>query len=226
MARDQSEAPVSAPRAIAERDALLELIAIFTHDLSNPLQSITVLCELGLDDAPEGSDDQLRAQQCLEAAQRMRALLQGLSGLSRYHDGAYPLSDLVDRAIRVLVRRFDRHNTEVDVDLGSAAPRRIPAAFEFALLTICLGFLSAAAEASALRNSLSIRAVDITDAHCRLQIRSIASDNDNHTEPLELPPSYVARVIHIVSDLGGALDIADDHVGIDVPPPQTNEVPK
>lgn len=226
VALEPPAAPVSPQRAIAERDALLELIAIFTHDLSNPLQSITVLCELGLDDAPEGSDDQLRAQQCLEAAQRMRALLQGLSGLSRYHEGAYPLSDLVDRAIRVLVRRFDRHNTDVEVDLGSAGLRRVPAAFEFALLTICLGFLAAAAEASALRNSLSISAIDVTDAHVRLQIRSIASDNDQHTEPLELPSSYVTRVTHIVSDLGGALTIADDYVCIDVPPPQTNEVPK
>lgn len=217
VSRKGSTLPVSTPRAVAERDALLELIAIFTHDLSNPLQSITVLCELGLDDAPEGSDDQLRAQQCLEAAQRMRALLQGLGGLSRHTEGNYALGELVDRAVRVLVRRFDRHNTAIDVDLGPAAGLRIATGFEFVLLTICLGFLTAAAEASALRNALTLRVVTAAPDRCCLRICSLASDNDRHTEPLELPPAYVERASDIVADLGGTLEANEGDVSIMIP---------
>lgn len=217
MSHEPSPVSVTTQRARAERDALVELIAIFTHDLSNPLQSITVLCELSLDDAREGSDDYVRAHQCLEAAQRMRALLQGMGGLSRHSEGSYPAHELVDRAVRVLARRFDRHNTEVEIDLRGSPSARLPTGFEFALLTICLGFLAAAAEASALRNALSIRLVDAPVGHLGIQIRSVASDNDQHSEPLELPTSYVSRASSIVRDLGGQFHVTEAHVGIEMP---------
>jgi len=205
---------------------LLELIAIFTHDLSNPLQSITVLCELGLDDVAEGSDDQIRAEQCLEAAQRMRAILQGLGGLSRHTEGFSALADVVDRANKLLVRRFDRHNTSVDLDLGNLGGRCVARGFEFALLTIWLGYLSAAAEASAVRNKLSLRISGTAPGRCSLRIASEASDSDNHTEPLELAQSYAARAGAIITDLGGTLQVTEDCVMLDIPAVVPDELSK
>src|SRR5690606_28468532 len=75
-----------AHQAEAQREVLLEAMEIFTHDLSNPLQSLIVLTELALDDTPEGTEEYDRCRQSLEAAERMRTLVQGLAGLTRSID--------------------------------------------------------------------------------------------------------------------------------------------
>lgn len=207
---------MSVRRVVAEREALIELLGIFTHDLSNPLQSITVLCELGLDEAEDGSDDQIRVQQCLEAAQRMRLILQSMGGMARNLRGATDLTSIISRVMKVLSRRFDRHNTKVELRLEHPEPTPAPDGLEFALLSTCLGFLHASAEASALHNCLTITTEMLDANECRLWFRSEATDKDGHAELLELPSKYGERVDDIVGDLDATFESKkDDQIHLD-----------
>lgn len=212
---------MSAHRALAERDALLDLIAIFTHDLSNPLQSITVLCELGVDEAEPGSEERLRAEQCLEAAQRMRAILQGLGGVTRHADQASPLAKLLGRVQRILGRRFDRHHMTVVCELGSAEAVESPAGLEFAIINTFLGFMHGAAEASAHNTVVAVRATRLGNDRCQVLLDSTASDADGHAERLALPERHMERLRDITRDIGVSCEFADDSVLLEFPIAQT-----
>lgn len=129
----------------AERNALLELAAILTHDLSNPLQSITVLCELGLDEE-ELSEARLRTEQCLEAAERMRTLVHCYAGLVRNAGSTGPATKTLERLLPLLHRRFERHRITVSTSINEDFIA--PEPFEFAVLVVLLGILRSASAGS------------------------------------------------------------------------------
>ncbi len=99
---------------MAERTTLLSLAAILTHDLSNPLQSITVLCELGIE-GDEPGEGPRRAQQSLQAAERMRDLLHAYAALVRNTDRPTKLSAAVERTDAMFARRSERHRIGLEV---------------------------------------------------------------------------------------------------------------
>lgn len=132
----------TAAQAAAERDTLLELLAVFTHDLSNPLQSITVLCELGMDGV--GGDDS--PAQCLQAAERMRTLIHGLSGFTRGLGRESDIGRVGERLRALLSRRFERHRLHTTYAVDGVASASTPAPLEFALLAVSLGIISSASE--------------------------------------------------------------------------------
>ena len=101
-------------KATAERSTLLSLAAILTHDLSNPLQSITVLCELGIE-GDEPGEGPRRAQQSLSAAERMRDLLHAYAALVRNTDRPTKLSTAVERTAAMFARRRERHRISLKV---------------------------------------------------------------------------------------------------------------
>ncbi len=101
---------------MAERTTLLGLAAILTHDLSNPLQSVTVLCELGVE-GDEPGEGPRRAQQTLQAAERMRDLLHAYAGLVRNVDRPTKLSAAIERTEVMFVRRCERHRVTLEVDV-------------------------------------------------------------------------------------------------------------
>lgn len=101
-------------KAVAERATLLSLAAILTHDLSNPLQSITVLCELGIE-GDEPGEGPRRAQQSLQAAERMRDLLHAYAALVRNTDRPTKLAAAVERTDAMFARRSERHRITLDV---------------------------------------------------------------------------------------------------------------
>lgn len=109
---------------MAERTTLLSLAAILTHDLSNPLQSITVLCELGIE-GDEPGEGPRRAQQSLQAAERMRDLLHAYAALVRNTDRPTKLSAAVERTDAMFARRSERHRIalEVGVERDFDGPR-------------------------------------------------------------------------------------------------------
>ncbi|MHC4830273.1 MAG: histidine kinase dimerization/phospho-acceptor domain-containing protein, partial [Planctomycetota bacterium] len=72
-----------AKRAQADLAALRGLLAVMAHDLSNPLQSLTVLLELSLEDLATTHPAHAKLDQCLDAAQRMRGMVRDLSGFAR-----------------------------------------------------------------------------------------------------------------------------------------------
>lgn len=129
--------------AAAARDTLIELLSIVTHDVNNPLQSLIVLLELSVDDAPAGSDARARAEQCQLAADRIRSLTGALAGLlrGRREDGPRVWA----RALALLGRRFDRMGVTTRADVSRLADVALPSAFFFALCSACLLVLASAA---------------------------------------------------------------------------------
>jgi signal transduction histidine kinase len=128
-----SESQERLRRAIAERDLLLELIAVFTHDLSNPLQSITVLSELRVDAV---DDDERTARQCLAAARRMGELVHGLMGLTRSQGHRTTIGRVVEPIRSLIAGRIERHRLRVVIDVAEVANEA--AAEPFALTCLCL----------------------------------------------------------------------------------------
>jgi hypothetical protein len=128
-------------RARAERDGLRELVGVFTHDLSNPLQSLTVLCELALTEAPVGTEEHDRASQCLEATHRMNALVLGVSKLAR-NEGPRHIRGIVDHIRRLFGRRFDRYDVAFRVDTDEIDEVVAPAVIDLAILNLTLAAIA------------------------------------------------------------------------------------
>jgi signal transduction histidine kinase len=132
----------SADGAVAARDTLVELLSIVTHDLNNPLQSLIVLLELSVDDAPAGSETRTRAEQCQQAAERIKTLTAALAGLlrGRREDGPRVWA----RAEALLGRRFERVGIPSRADVQALADLTLPNEFFFALCGACLLVLGTA----------------------------------------------------------------------------------
>jgi hypothetical protein len=122
-------------RLLGERDALRELVALVTHDLSNPVQSLTVLCELMCEEMAPHSEPYRRAQQCLQATSRMRDLIRDLAWVTQL-DGSHTLNTRLERAIRLLGRALERRQLAVDCSLGDVGNAVAPAGFEFVALAL------------------------------------------------------------------------------------------
>lgn len=133
-------APVAVDRvgdgAVAARDTLLRLLGIVTHDLNNPLQSLIVLLELSVDDAPIGSEARVRAEQCQLAADRLRGLTAALSAVLRGRPEDAP--QVWARAQALFGSRLDRSGVTTQCDLTALAEVILPAACFFIL---CATFL-------------------------------------------------------------------------------------
>lgn len=189
--------PLPDARAAAERDALLEVLAIFSHDLSNPLQSITVLCELAVDEPGAREEDQVRAQQCLDAAERMRDLVHNLAALTRGITQTQTVGSACDRVISLLSRRFERHRIEIDAELGAVAKVVAPLPFELAFLTLCLGVIATSADCSLSHAILKV----VSPARNQLAFEMTDADG----APAELLQGYVQRVCSILESTGVAV---------------------
>lgn len=128
--------------ATADRDALIELIAVFTHDLNNPLQTVLVLSELALDETIPGTEGRARAEQCLTAADRLRVLAQAMSGLFR---GRPLRSDALWERLRTLLgRRFERHGITPVLVANEPRDAMLPSLCERIVFTMALGAIAAA----------------------------------------------------------------------------------
>ena len=203
----------------AERDALLDIVAIFAHDLSNPLQSITVLCELGMDDAAPGSEEAVRAQQCLEAADRMRALIHSFAALIRGRSSSAPLAALVDRVTTLFARRFDRHGIVPQIELGDAADVRGISGLEFALLNLLLGAVATASDSPLKRYALHLRGAKAEgdDGLSRLTISMQGADDAGALQPVPLSEVHVARAADVLAGSRARLHPGDGRVELFFP---------
>jgi hypothetical protein len=141
-------------RAQAERDVLLDVLAIFAHDVNNPLQTLVVLCELAVDENPTDSEARLRAEQCLLAADRLRALAQGMTSLFRGR--RLTLRQMCDQLAVLLSRRFDRYGIAATVEIDAIADYIAPPALDVLYASACLSVIAFAAEGSARRLVLHV----------------------------------------------------------------------
>lgn len=189
-----------AHQAEAQREVLLEALEIFTHDLSNPLQSLIVLTELALDDTPEGTEDYDRVRQSLEAAERMRTLVQGLAGLTRSIDGPRNTKTVVDRFISVLSRRWERHQVRVSIDMGSIERTPTPANLETVLLNLGLATVAAATDRNHPRYELSVRGIarEGQALPCALEITLVGHNAGGTAAPVELARQQMERVTRLL----------------------------
>lgn len=202
-----------ARQAVAQREVLLEALEIFTHDLSNPLQSLIVLAELAMDDAPPGTEDHERNRQSLEAAERMRTLVQGLAGLTRSVDGPRNTAAVVDRFTSVLSRRWERHAIRLSVDLGPIERAPTPSTLETVLLSLGLAAVAAAGDRNHPRYELSLRGMERDEPlSCALELTLVGHNAGGTAAPVELSRSHVDRTeqlvdgnprMHIEQDSGG-----------------------
>jgi len=140
--------------ATADRDALIELISVFAHDLNNPLQTVLVLSELALDETMAGTEGRARAEQCLAAADRLRTLAQAMSGLFR----GRPLRGeaLWDRFRTLLGRRFERHGIVAELEPCEPREAMLPGLCERLVFTLGLGAIAAAAASGRRHHVLSL----------------------------------------------------------------------
>lgn len=189
-----------AHQAEAQREVLLEALEIFNHDLSNPLQSLIVLTELALDDTPEGTEDYDRVRQSLEAAERMRTLVQGLAGLTRGIDGPRHAKVVVDRFISVLSRRWERHQVRVSVDMGAIERTATPANLETVLLNLGLATVAAATDRNHPRYELSVRGIsrDGQTLPYALEITLVGHNAGGTAAPVELARPQMERVARLL----------------------------
>jgi nitrogen-specific signal transduction histidine kinase len=190
-------------RAAAEGDGLRELLAMLTHDLSNPLQSLTVLCELAMAEA-ETDAEQERASQCLEATRRMNAIVLAISKVVR-RDGPGDVRGVLDRLLVLFARRIDRHDVDIVVET-SAIDDVIPSlAIEQAILNLLLAAIARfTEERSRCGFSLSLRGSRPSPSshptRCELVLALDVVEGDGSRRRLALSPEHCARIEDLIAD--------------------------
>ncbi len=185
------DAEVAGRKAAAERSALLSLAAILTHDLSNPLQSITVLCELGMED-DDPAEAPRRAQQSLQAAERMRDLLHAYAALVRNTDRPGKVAGALDRVAAMFQRRCERHR--IALELHVEREFEGPDCTELAVVSL---FLAMIAAAEAAKGPFKTRVV--VDAGS-VEVRML----DKEGQLVAWPPAPVQSVDDVLASDGTA----------------------
>lgn len=189
MGDDRGAKQADINQATAQRDALLDLLGVLAHDLSNPLQSVTVLCELGVDDSPPGSDEQTRFRQCLEASDRMRGLIHGFGALSRRGGSRTTLHSVVGHVETLLARRFERHRMKFSAGLEQHGDQFVPTDFALAVLAVLMGVI-----AGAEQNTLDGYHCQLETAQSGSQIHVHVTASGDGGQFIELPSSHHERV--------------------------------
>ena len=188
-----------ARRAEAQRAVLLEALEIFTHDLSNPLQSLIVLTELALDDSPPGTEEHERNKQSLEAAERMRTLVQGLAGLTRSIDGPRNTAAVVDRFSSVLSRRWERHSVRLSIDLGLIERTPTPPTLETVLLSLGLAAVAAAGDRNHPRFDFSLRGIGQDgELSCAIELTLAGHNAGGSGVPVAFSREHLDRTIELL----------------------------
>jgi hypothetical protein len=198
MASHTDRAPdVAGDAAIAAREVLVELLSVATHDLNNPLQSLIVLLELTVDDAPAGSEARQRAEQCQLAAERIRTLTAALAGLlrGRREDGPR----VWERAQALLGRRFDRMGLVTRVDVSRLADIAMPSPVFFALCAAGLVVLATASGGALRGYELSIQGAAQPDG-VSLDLGLTAVDASATPSPPDWDDAALARLRAIVAE--------------------------
>ncbi len=183
-------------RALAERDVLLELLGIFAHDLNNPLQTLVVLCELALDDSAGDDEARLRAEQCLTAADRLRAIAHSMTSLFRGR--RVTIRQLCDLMGVLVSRRFDRYGIGLFVDIDEIADLSMAPRLDLAYAAICLAAISAANAQGTRRSHLVIEGRRTQGG--RAAIAVVLELPGSPPQVCEFPTEALARVRALASD--------------------------
>lgn len=162
-----------------------------------------MLCELALAEAPEGSDEQVRASQSLEATQRLNGLVLGVSKLIR-NDGSGHVRGILDRTCAVFARRFDRYDVEVQVETGDIDEVVPPAAVELAIFNLVIAAIARfTTERKRQAFSLSLRGArpspTLEPRRCHIELELDAVAEHGGRERLALSERHLSRVEDLVA---------------------------
>ncbi len=182
----------AAAKLEAEMAALRGVAGIFAHDCSNPLQSLTVLLELTLDDSGLSTGNRTRIGQSLEAAKTMHHLMHDFTRLMRSpRHGVTKATflEVVQRCLDLFTRRLDRQNVRsarnVGVLQGMPAP---PREFEWAFVNVLLGMVSCAMTPGYRAYELTCRAWrERDDASTILEVQLVGETRSEPQTRLALP---------------------------------------
>lgn len=197
-----------------ERSVLLDLVGVAAHDLSNPLQSLTVLTELSVDEPGATTEQRHRAQQCLEAAERMRGLVLALAGLARTGTRPGTVGQACERLGALLARRFDRHRLRYTLHLGSLSHLPAPVRFELGLCGLLLGIIEAVEGAGVSDGAVALHGG--ADARTlRLEVTGLGGGR------IEPAPDRVAAAASIFAEAGIRLRAGPRGWAMHWAPPET-----
>ena len=172
---------------------LQEAIAIFTHDLSNPLQSLTVLLELAEEDA-RSDDERARLGRALAAAEGIRSMLQEFAALSRASRAdrkAATVGQTIQQARTILGRRFERLSIDLTVDVSRVEDVRLP---DGRVQWIVLGIL--------LAGLAAMRAGDYLEGEMTLAGRRVPAGRDDGSVVLSFSISALRspkETMHVIA---------------------------
>jgi hypothetical protein len=158
-----------------------------------------------------GSDDLQRAQQCLEAADRMRGLIHSFAGLLRSASAATPVRGVVGRVTTLFARRFERHRIETAVAVDDIADAKTVEGLEFALLNLLLGAVATAGEAGKPSYGLAITGHP-GKAHNIIALTMTAAE-----EPITLSEIHVGRARDVLEAAGGTVTTEAGRVEVTFP---------
>lgn len=183
---------------------LRELIALMVHDLSNPLQSLSMLLELAQDDVDPSSEAHERLVEASRAAVAMRTLVRGLGDFNRSARAGdeVPAARLVSSTLGVLQRRFSRQGIElIDQPRDLDEHTQVDAQFQLLFLTLLLSALAADADPNKAR-SLTVS----TPSPTSLQIAFKATDPNGVSEAWPLSTPHILHAQQLAEALGLRLE--------------------
>lgn len=149
------------PHATAEVEILRELLGVAVHDLSNPLQSLSVLLELAADEAETGESVRDKLEHAMTAAEQLRELIRALADFSRAEPrqpAQRTLGRALDQALNTCSRRFERQRISV---VRATAQAEALAPVDARLRVTMLGALLACIHASG-RSGMSTLELEIS----------------------------------------------------------------
>lgn len=151
--RAPTHAPGSSSRASFELTCFAELLGLLAHDLNNPLQSLTMLLELTLDDASLGPDGATKIRQALDAVADMQGSIRNVAEFAQAGSRSSQSPTVhtsVERCTGIVQRRLQRQKFSICLDIGAIGQGPSGGlAFEFDVLAALLT-LSATASRSRL----------------------------------------------------------------------------
>ena len=192
-------------------------LLLVSHELSNPLQSLTMLVELAHEESGQLSVLHDRLAQGLQAAEEMRLVIRDLGEFASFSlSSEYATcSQVVLRALGPLRRRFSRHLISVKQDFSALDEVRCHSDIDaLVVLHALLNVLSKAAAGSYARYELQLVAHHETTQSNVLRhalalcLDGIDVNGERTTVSLQTPPSGLdpaERLIaeQSISELGG-----------------------
>lgn len=205
---EQDESKQDAASARAEVAVLRELMAVAAHDLSNPLQSLSVLLELTLDELSEGSAAETKIESSLAAAEQLRVLIRGIAEFARPPGrNRRSLGRTLDACVGVCARRFERQRiafTRETAAVDALAP--VPSETRVAVLSLLLGCVHAAGQSGLAEHRVALVGRTDDEASATLEVEFLGEDDGGEDTALAIDTRYVVRARDAVGAIGGHVD--------------------